>query len=228
MSYVAVGWDQSVNKGATVVLDHNGALLDTIYLADKARDVKRKGCVAARIPQSIRKIKDPGTLDVKRLLWLKRWFLLVIEHIWEAYHGPLYVAVEDYAFAARGGGVHATGEVGGVLRCELMILGSRQMHLRLHDPLSLKFFVTGRGDATKQEVRRAVRERWDVDFDRYGDAAEDLYDAYGLARMCWTEVEVRAGRISLADLTDGERRVFLRTTKRYPTNLLDREWITGG
>ncbi len=43
--------------------------------------------------------------------------------------------------------------------------------------------------------------------------------------MCRTELRLRAGTLTLADLPDEERRIFLRVTKPFPLNVLDRPWI---
>lgn len=54
---------------------------------------------------------------------------------------------------------------------------------------------------------------------------EDLCDAYTLARMCRAEYLIRTGIMTLAELEDdAERRVFLRTTKVHPENVLARPW----
>jgi hypothetical protein len=58
---------------------------------------------------------------------------------------------------------------------------------------------------------------------------EDLCDAFSLARVCWTEWRIRSGLILPSDLEDDvERRVFLRTTKVHPVNILARPWTVRG
>lgn len=54
---------------------------------------------------------------------------------------------------------------------------------------------------------------------------EDLCDAYVMARMCWIEWQIRSGLILPSELEDdAERRVYLRTTKAHPENVLARPW----
>jgi Holliday junction resolvasome RuvABC endonuclease subunit len=223
--FMAIGWDQSLNHGGIVAIDETGALVDLFYLADKAKDAARLKS-AVRMPHRIKTTKDRAIRDVKRLLWLGQWIAALVRHI-DAIAGgrSIYVAVENYAFA-QAMRAHQLGEIGGVLRRALLVIPQNGIKMRLHDPSSLKMFATNRGDADKDQVRSGARHLWGADFDRYGPApAEDLYDACTLAQMIWTEVHVRAGVLALSDLPEGQRRIFLRTTKTSPDNLLARDWI---
>jgi hypothetical protein len=52
-----------------------------------------------------------------------------------------------------------------------------------------------------------------------------MIDAYVMACIVYLEHEVRAGRVSLESLTEGQRQVFLRVTKAFPENLLARPFL---
>lgn len=202
------------------MLGPHAELHRVIYLAERARDVRRGGdAVGESIPTLIKRQRDRTVRDVRRLLWVARWCDIVAEYL-STLHGPVYVGVEGYAYsqAAR---AHQIGEVGGALRQVLMVHGHAA---RIHDPHSLKMFAAGRGDAGKEDVIEAVRSAG-YDFTRYGGAEEDLSDACALALLVRVEVEVRAGRVGLDSLPEYQRRVFLRTTRAAPTNILDREWV---
>lgn len=234
---VAVGWDQSVNHAAVVALDGTGAIVALWALCTRAGDAQALGDAGARLPRDVLATGklDPAVRDLRRLLCLRAWIGHVVGELrgmQDHAHDPgaIHVALEDYAYAA-GHEAYGTGQVGGVLRCAIM---DAPFRLRLHDPTAVKLWATGRGNADKDDVRDAVRDAYGVDFSALGlsttastDAtAGDLADAYVLARMALGEVDVRAGRRTLQDLTDGERRVFLRVTKTHPSNLLDRPWGT--
>jgi len=64
-----------------------------------------------------------------------------------------------------------------------------------------------------------------IKVEEYDGPATDLADAYFLARMTHTELQLRNGELLLKQLSEGERRIFLRVTKMYPVNVLDRPFI---
>ena len=123
------------------------------------------------------------------------------------------------------------GETAGVFKLACKDLG---FGIRLHDPASVKIFATDKGNASKEEVRAAVESSIVADpatksvLDKYPDDDDvmgDIIDALVLARMARTEAMVRLGVTTLKKLPPGPRRIFLRTTKTNPINLLDRDWI---
>jgi Holliday junction resolvasome RuvABC endonuclease subunit len=151
---------------------------------------------------------------------------------------PHYVAIEDYAVRAEQG-AHYLGEAGGIAR---ILCWFRGVSLRLHDPVTAKMFVAHDGTCQKDEVERCVLERWGVDFSKFNQprpnptekkpnpkqnrtTSEDLSDAFALAQMAWTEVQIRRGELNLSDLHPKEIQVFNRVTKTYPVSLLGRDWI---
>lgn len=215
-----VGWDQSINHAGVVVLDGQGRLALLLGLVERVADERPGFPALTHIMPDCE--PDPDCYDVARLSIVSAWIGEAMGAIrrpaWrDSWRGVL--ALEDYAYGmARG--AHQIGEMGGAVRRQIKRHG---WPLRLHDPTSVKLFATGRGDAKKPEVIRAVLERWGVDFTTlHPKVGEDLADAYTLARMALTEYRVRQGVVDLTELTEAERRVFLRTTKARPTNLLDR------
>jgi len=224
--FLVVGWDQSTNHGGIVVLDNLGDLVDFFFLADRAMDAKkRKG--AARIPNRIKAYKEKGVRDCRRLVWVGRWLAALVNHLHRIADGrPVYMAIEDYAYGASGQ-VYQIAEVVGSLKGTALTHPGGKFRLRLYDPMSVKLFAANHGHADKEDMRLAAMKNWGADFDQYGPGPEeDLCDALALAVMAWTEAHVRAGRLNLSDLPEGQRRIFLRTTKTYPVNVLDRDWVT--
>lgn len=217
-----VGWDQSLNHAGVVELNARGELVQVDWICEKAKACTR--AAGDMIPALVRRMPDPDARQVARLRWVRAWIRVKLRVLAENNPSGVYVALEDYAHGAAMR-AHQIGEVGGHVRAQAC--DTPGVFLRLHDPLSVKLFATGRGDATKEEVAEAVRERWGHDFGSLDkQVAEDLYDALALAHMARTEYMVRNGTSPLSALADGERRVFLRTTKARPVNLLDRPWLS--
>lgn len=221
--FLAVGWDHSPTHAGVIALDETGKLVDVAFLTPKVGEAKKRPGLGTCHPPEIRNCKERDLRDARRLFWSMGWTMEAIRQIEETAEGrPIFCAVEDYAFHTATAGAHRTGEFGGILRCALWNTGVRY---RLHDPTSLKMAATDNGNADKDAVKAAVLEAWGLDFTRFGEPAEDLTDAYVLARMAWAEVEVRAGRLTLEALDNGMRRVFLRVTKHRPVALLSRPWL---
>ena len=223
---LSAGWDVSLNHSAAVLLGPDGKLVDFAFLARKVSDAKKGKGRGTSLPAFIRNEKDRQLREAYRLRFVYLWISMV-RASFEFTRAQTFHGVEDYAFSAIGRS-YQIGEVGGIVR--LGILSPRPNgrgggRMRLHDPLAVKIFATGSAKAKKDEMIEAVRDRWGEDFSAYGEAEEDLSDAYVIARMVHTELELRAGRVTLEELEEGERRVFLRTTTKTPVNILGRDWI---
>lgn len=222
--YFSAGWDVSLNHSAAVLLGPSGELVDFSFIAQKVGDAK-KGRQGTAVPAFIRNEKDRQQREAFRLRFVSRW-VDQVRRSFEFHNADTVHGVEDYAFSAVGRS-YQIGEVGGLVRLGVLSPrpnGKSGGRLRLHDPLAVKLFATGSAKASKDEMVEAVRNLGQ-DFSKYGGAEEDLSDAFVIARMVWTESELRAGRISLEHLDEGPRRVFLRATKKTPVNLLGRDWI---
>jgi len=214
-----LGFDLSLNHAAMVGLDPETAdMVWYEYVIDTATGAKagKKRGVHLKYPKS----KDRTQHQMNRLLW---WRLYLIEMYEKA--KPSHVVIEDYALMAKSNSAYQIGELGCLARIGAIEVGAA---LRLHDPMSVKMFLAHSGNATPEEVRDAVFERWPITrgFAALPDLATlDLVVAFGLARMGWTELELRAGRLRLEDLHPKEVQVFNRTTKAYTVSLLGREWL---
>ena len=226
-----IGADISLNHGAMVELT-DGERTGFWYYTNIASSASRSKEHGARIRT---KTKDTDRarrqqFQMERLAWVGGWITRRLKE-----SAPDLFCLEDYAVRAEQG-AHYLGEVGGLARLQCFMRGIR---LRLHDPMSLKLFVTHDGSAQKDLMEEFVKERWGWDYGQFNPpppknpkqkqnrvTSEDLADASSLAQLGWAEWRIRKGEITMADLAhDQERRVFNRTTKTYPTNLLDRDWI---
>lgn len=211
-----VGIDQSATGTAAVALDAAGRLLGALFWADTKTAAKALRDRGALPPREVRAGDEGGRaarleeLRVELGAFLDAW-------------APAHAALEDYALA-RMAFAHHLGEVGAVVR---LLLWGRRIPFRVYDVQAVKLFATGNGNAEKAEVVLACRDRWDLNFLEYGrttGAGGNLADAYVIAQLLRAELDLRSGRRSLEDLTDPERRVFTRTTKQHPVNLLSTDF----
>jgi len=225
------GWDLGLNHLAFVEL-LDGELSNFWYLTTAVGSAGRSKEHGFRI--KLPKTKEKQVLALARLAVLENF----IDKTVLRPNMPDYVGIEDYAIRAEQG-AHYMGEIGGIAR---ILCWFRGVRLRLHDPISVKMFAAHDGTCQKDSIERAVKKRWDKDFSQYNQplakptkrnpdpkqsrtTSEDLADAYAIAQLVWTEVQLRDGRLALSDLHEKEVRVFNRITKTYPVNLLDRSWI---
>lgn len=81
---------------------------------------------------------------------------------------PVLVAIEGYAHGASFQ-AHALGEVGGMARLLLWKLGVPYVEVQ---PTTLKMWLTGKGKATKPQIRKAILAKWgrDIKDNNQGDA----------------------------------------------------------
>lgn len=215
-----VGIDQSATGTAAVALDAAGKLLGVLFWADTKSSAKALRDRGALPPREVRAGDEAGRaarleeLRVELGRFLAEWT-------------PGHAALEDYALA-RMAFSHHLGEVGAVVR---LLLWGRRVPFRVYDVQSVKLFATGNGNAEKAEVVMACRDLWSLnclEFGKTTGAGGNVADAYTIARLLLTELDLRAGRRSLEDLTDPERRVFTRTTKQHPVNLLELPFAARG
>lgn len=220
----SIGCDLALNHGAVVGLI-DGEVANHWYYTYNA-GVAAKSQHGWRLPPECHdRAKEPDrhVMAMRRLAWIENWFDKVVL----VNARPDFAASEDYAVRAEQG-AHYLGEGGGITK---ILLWFRGIRFRLHDPMSLKLYVAHDGTADKELVRITAAERWGVSFDQYlvgknRDTAEDLADAHVMARLVEVEARIRSGELTTRDLEhDQEVRVFNRTTKTNPTNLLDRGWI---
>jgi hypothetical protein len=239
------GLDIAINHSAIVVLDERGELVDLRYLTAQRTSHERDPARSAYYePPGTKLVPDPHANDMDRLA-----------NAWRVYRRFLdavaidFAYIEGYAYGTRKG--ELTGEIAGIVKLNLW---GRGVPFRIMDVSSVKMFAAHNGAADKPEIMAAVQARWGQDFSRYNrtwkpgkrkakegepeppppappkdltQTQEDLSDAYVLARMCWVEWMIRAGRMQLSDLEhEKERQVYLRTTKAQPVNILAAEWTS--
>lgn len=97
---------------------------------------------------------------------------------------PVMMFIEAYAYGANTGSQMYLGEFGGILRWHL---ADRSEHIYEVAPSTLKKFVTGKGNAKKEQMIAHVYHQWGQLF-----STSDEADAFGLYQMALCA----AGRIT--------------------------------
>lgn len=121
-------------------------------------------------------MKPKSTLrGAARLAWLRD---SVEGFVVENCPSPTLICLEGYAYGAKNQ-AHQLGELGGVLRVWIYEQGFAGQTVVI-PPTLLKQFVTGRGNAKKEEVMRDAFKVWGV------EGSNDQVDAFALAAMGWS------------------------------------------
>lgn len=230
---VIIGLDISLNHFALYVGDLSGDYIDHMYLTDKKKyllTTHRDHQLFYKVPKKTRELRT-----AERRKCVSDMAISVLSK-----YPRTYVNVEHYAHNARSSSSLEIAELGGIVRNWLYTNGYK---IRQTDPMSQQMWAC-RGGCTKRDRIEAatihipdvhvahaicdgklgstVKKKKGTDID---GPVTDLVDAYWLYAMLQTELLVRAGMVELKDLTENERKVFLRVTKANPVNLLDREFI---
>ena len=143
------------------------------------------------------------------------------------YSGDVYINIEHYSYGSQSASIYEMGEMGGLFR---HICYERGFYIRQTAPMSLKLFV-GAGNYGKPEMIEAAMSihggygiikpgHLPIDCTEWGD----IIDAWWLAVMLKTELDVRAGK-PLTELAENVVRTFNRVTKKFPVNLLARDFL---
>lgn len=117
--------------------------------------------------------------DVHRLASIRQWLTgwLVLQQNREEID---FVVMEGYANGAKFGRELA-GELGGVVK--LVVLDTIKQTPLIVPPTSLKKFVTGKGNAKKNEMLLGVYKQWGVEFSDDNQADAYALEKFGLAYL---------------------------------------------
>ncbi len=147
-------------------------------------------------------IKPPEKLrGAERLYWWKVTYDELLRDL-----TPGAVIIEAYAHNA-GFQAHQIGEPGGILR---VMLYERGIPWATVAPGTLKKFVTGKGDSSKQGISLHLFKRWGLVVEQ-----EDAADATGLALMgCDIHQQTQAMEEATEKMTWGDTLTQIRTRTR--------------
>ena len=230
-----VGIDASVRHGAAVALSEAGTLRTFFYYTPIKRAVealpKKWPGVGDRVPAEVlgksSANPDPLEREIAQFMFIDGWIGEVVRSWCPAFH-EVYVGLEGYAYG-KVNRAHVLGGVGATIR--VWLGKAHNVRMRVHDPMALKMWATGAGNADKEAVQEASEALIGVDWREIKvlprDVKEDLADATALAHAVWTEWRVRTGQAPLSSLPEHQIRVFNRCTKTRPVSILGRDWIRG-
>lgn len=153
----------------------------------------------------------------------------------------VYVCMEDYAYNTLSRSTHQTAELSGIIRHYFWM---KNFKLRLIGPTTLKLWAIG-GRATKRTMVACaftditmpslctkfpitLNSKLFEDIKKTGDIdgpITDIADAFILASLLKQELRLRSGDLTLAQISNNQKKVFSRISKSQPINLLDLNFI---
>jgi len=232
-----VGVDCSPNHFSIVSTDREGHVLEGFLLGAEpnvlpaVKDVPL-GFVVACLPEwypQVRKQVSDDAASAARMDLVVCAIAYSMQQMkcFSAPRGPVCAAMEDFAYAVHTGAY----DIGGIAYLmRYWLLARSGLHLRLHDPGSLKLLVGSGREGSKIKIAESVAQQWpNADWrhlvQREDAAWSDVVDAYLAAQAVRLEWRVRQGLSIVADLRPNERRLINRVTKSRSVNLVDRPWV---
>ena len=143
-----------------------------------------------------------------------------------------YIAIEDYAFAARGRVFHIA-EFAGIQK-EMAYEAGR--HIRLYDPGSIKIYADGRGNCDKISMSDAyenstllykhdLKHLPEVNKSNGNSPTSDVIDSFFICDLLLLELKLRNGLVDLKTYPQKVIKVFNRTSPSFPDNILSRDFM---
>lgn len=238
------GLDISLDHAGIVCLNEDGIVVDYCYFTT----TKKMAEVDPNHSTRLSNIREDESKDVFRLKRMNEYLSALIDFERKLIPSiviPSYYSFEGYSYRSQSTSLCQIAELTGYLKHIIFEGGGS---IRIHDPLSVKLFAANKGNASKKEVsvqalphfsnfpedliqKKIIKKKGktslppDQWWEEYDGPVTDIADAYILARMLYMELQVRKGNILLNQLDEGERRIFLRVSKAYPVNILDRSFI---
>lgn len=231
------GIDLSLNHYAICQLDFaSGICLDYQFLTTSKKFEKIDSLHSVLLPTN----KD-GANENNDELRKNRVMAYLIRYLQKKDPNGLsnvYISLEGYAYSAQTRSITQIAELTGYMKAMFWNL---HCNLRIHDPLTVKLYATGKGVCLKKDIVEAAQNS-DLTFpkelikvtkkktkngyvEEYDGPATDISDAYFLADMLRTELLIRDGQLDLKKLPEQHRNIFLRVTKGYPVNILARPFV---
>lgn len=152
-SLLIIGIDLSVNHWAYCQIDYiTGKCVYHWYMTDKKYEYEKNVMNAILLSGQDKKGGESKENYEER----RRMFSIhsLIQPIY-GYNGSMYVALEGYAFGAVSRGSCQIAELTG---CVKSALYSNKCYVRIHDPLSVKLYSTGKGNCLKKDIILKAKE----------------------------------------------------------------------
>jgi Holliday junction resolvasome RuvABC endonuclease subunit len=172
---IIAGLDLSLRHSGIVILNSQGEVLHKESIIVKTRQKNKEN-----IHEIITKVDDEevgermnvttnGQLDdLKRIIGIKNRIKFILKN-----HKVTKVAIEGYSMGSRKGQIFNIAELGGLVKC---MLYEEKYDFSIIPPKSLKSYITGNGNAEKEEMQHAILKKYFLTFEDNNEA-----DAFGLA-----------------------------------------------
>lgn len=181
-----LGLDISLTHSGLAIIDSKGLLVrrEIIKMKDRVKDKKKYYRIEViEDGQNLVNVIDITTHnncrhEIKRLVEISGRVRYLLEN-----YPITHVVMEGYAMGVKGGGrVFDIGELGGAVKQVLMERGfdpfAKEPNFFIVPPKSLKSYITGNGNAKKEEMMGAILRRFGISFEDDNEG-----DAYALARL---------------------------------------------
>lgn len=219
------GLDLSISSSGVVVME-----IDDDY---NVINIERHGFVSTQ--KQLMKSPDMIYYNTKDFFSSYQRYQFCCDHIVEWCKDCDYVAVEDYAYDAKGF-VFDLAEFEGNIKINLWKIGKT---LRFYSPGTHKKFFTGHGDCHKLLPYETYLKYTGVKFDisdlptvvddKKGSApTSDILDAYAICELLRYELALKNGKKALSELTKKQADVFTAKSKTAPHGLLQLKWDIEG
>lgn len=249
------GLDLSLDHCAVVTLDKQGKGINYLYTTTSKKmaeaDSKHSFLLSKKVKDES---KDTFRLRrMNEIAEVLLMFLIHNNDFDKFFHditSSAYFSIEGYAYASQTTSICQIAELTGFLKQKIFEGGG---NIRIHDPLTVKLFAVNTGKCLKKDIVEAAQKVFDIPeclikrkkkkikgikskvkgkvksqidiIEEFDGPATDVADAYFLAKMVQVELKLRRGEVTIAELSENERRIFLRVTKAYPVNILARSFI---
>ena len=148
-----------------------------------------------------------------RMARLEKFWKIFLEIIDDYCFGDKVLAnkvlfsLEDYSYAIRNSrSLISLAEQGGLIRFHFHKIGA---NLQLYAPAEVKKFATGKGNAKKELMIKAVYKKWGFDTND-----QNLADGYVVARLRLAQYELQNELKQMSDFLEYEKSVLLKYEKR--------------
>jgi crossover junction endodeoxyribonuclease RuvC len=118
------------------------------------------------------------------------------------------VTMEDYTYLMNGGGgrVFGLGELGGMIK---LLCYDLKIPMKIYNASSIKKWATGKGNAKKDLMIKAVFKKWDFDVD-----SDNIADAYAQNRLAYAHYQIDNNQRSLEDFNEYEKETLKALNKK--------------
>lgn len=158
-------------------------------------------------------------------------FIKIENYIFDFLKDTTYIALEDYAYGGSGN-ITELAEFCGYVKLKQFLDGKK---IRTYDIPSIKIFGTAKGNSDKLSMYQSFINHngpkpdistMPVVVKGSGvSPTSDIIDAFWIASFLQMELKLRKGLISLKDLGEEKIKLFNRTTKAQPQNVLVTDFI---